>query len=403
LIVPSTIAFPKPNLSHNSELPFIRRNSNNRIQIHKSPAFLIGSEINPIESHVQDRYFLNDRVFSDNVSADDLRAVYAYLFDTLHMDPSHHPILITQPIMTHRNLKNILFEIIFETFDAPAAYVEKSPLLSAYFYGSLNGLVVDIGNSSAQIVPIYEGCILEHASKRLRHLGGSRLTQEVGKWLQYPTYTSVLARTIENNFRGYYADRGKNFFVRLPQAVQTVGISESHRNLPYYNTFISRDIKERLSVCLLDFKTLATDADFQNTTQFSALDGTNITMSSKLMGSLMGEAMFDPQLIFQDADDSICSLQGGIYQVIKDCPIDSRNTLLENIYLSGGATMVPGFQKRLHKEMVNLIPRQQKIINVKADEFREHAVWKGGNTLSLNDQFQDMWLLKEEYLENGSW
>lgn len=183
--------------------------------------------------------------------------------------------------------------------------------------------------------------------------------------------------------------------------MKTVGISEANCKLPYYSTFIARDIKDRLSSCLLDFPSLVTDTSLQVTTQFSTLDNKNIAVSPAMLRPLIGEATFNPQLIFQDMDDSIVSIQEAIVQVINNCAIDTRKTLLSNIFLSGGATMVPGFHKRLQKELMNLMSSQQKSIDVRADPYRKHAAWIGGNTLSLCDPFQDMWHLKEEYDEWG--
>lgn len=62
------------------------------------------------------------------------------------------------------------------------------------------------------------------------------------------------------------------------------------------------------------------------------------------------------------------------------------------------------FQKigdRMTKEITALAPSTMKI-NVVAPPERKHGVWIGGSILSALPSFQQMWVTKQEYAENGA-
>jgi len=82
------------------------------------------------------------------------------------------------------------------------------------------------------------------------------------------------------------------------------------------------------------------------------------------------------------------------------CDVDIRKDLYSNIVLSGGTTMFPGIADRMTKEITSLAPSSMKI-KVVAPAERKFSVWIGGSILSSLSTFQQMWINKAEYLENG--
>ncbi len=46
---------------------------------------------------------------------------------------------------------------MFETFNAPAFYVQIQAVLSLYASGRTTGIVMDSGDGVSHVVPIYEG------------------------------------------------------------------------------------------------------------------------------------------------------------------------------------------------------------------------------------------------------
>lgn len=63
--------------------------------------------------------------------------------------------------------------------------------------------------------------------------------------------------------------------------------------------------------------------------------------------------------------------------------------------------MYPHINERLHNEITALAPASAKV-RITAPEERKYSVWIGGSILASLSTFQDMWVTKKEYEENGA-
>jgi actin-related protein len=95
---------------------------------------------------------------------------------------------------------------------------------------------------------------------------------------------------------------------------------------------------------------------------------------------------------------------GGIHEKtfasIMKCDIDVRREMYANVILSGGTTMFPGIGERMTKELTALAPATMKV-KVVAPPERKYSVWIGGSVVSSLSTFQQMWITKGEYDEQG--
>jgi actin beta/gamma 1 len=287
---------------------------------------------------------------------DAMEKIWHYTFhNDLRVNPSDHPVLLTEPPMNPDSNRQKMAEIMFNTFNVPAMYVSMQAVLSLYASGRTTGLVIDAGDGVIHIVPIYEGFAISHAIRRI----------------------DIAGRDITGHLQKLLMGRGYKF------------ISSAEKE-------IVRDIKERLCyVALEPEKEMKLAEKHQGMEkQYILPDGNTITIGPERF--MAPEAFFNPSLIGREETP----LDDAIFESVNTCDIDLRKELYQNIVLSGGSTMFPGLKERLHKELTELVPENVEIRIVAPPE-RRYSVWIGGSILSSLKTFQRLWVSKKEFEDQG--
>src|SRR5687767_766697 len=104
--------------------------------------------------------------------------------------------LLTEVAINPKANREKMEQIMFETFNTPATYISKQPLLSLYASGRTTGVVLDAGHGVTHATPIYEGYPLPHAIRRL-DIGGQDLTWFLVKLLSSKGYNLASSAEVE--------------------------------------------------------------------------------------------------------------------------------------------------------------------------------------------------------------
>ena len=119
------------------------------------------------------------------------------------------------------------------------------------------------------------------------------------------------------------------------------------------------------------------------------------------------EGVFDAKMALTDADNPPPDQKQTIVEIVKqslnNVDTDIKPHLLSNIVVTGGSSLVHGFNDRLLAELQAVYPSTRIRIHSPGNLVeRKYGCWIGGSILASLGTFHQLWISRKEYEEFGA-
>lgn len=330
--------------------------------------------------------------------------------DMLHVNSTEHPLLCTEPAWNSPENREKLMELAFEKFQAPAFYVAKDAVMTAFSVGRATALVLDSGGCTTSAVPVYDGYVLK---KGILHqsIGGDILTQQIRDHIKKELKLDVTPLYKIASKKPVPAGAAPQLQLRKrPNTTQSFDDYQISRVIHEYKESVSQVSEFTYDENLLSQRPQK---------PFEFPDGYNNSFGAERYR--VPEIMFNPRHIrlppIEPGKESqkIPSLgvspiqiqhSVGVTQLvfnsISACDMDLRPLLFNNVIVTGGNTLFPGFTERLSNDLPVLVPGSKVKVHAAGNQVeRKSSSWLGGSILASLGTFNQLWISKKEYEEIG--
>ncbi|BGP16247.1 hypothetical protein JCM10213_007688 [Rhodosporidiobolus nylandii] len=382
------------------------------------PTFIHGNNIHLYRPHATVHTFVQDGIVTDWDAAG--RAVEHALTDRMRLKTlEEFPLLATEASWNTKENKEKMCEMAFEKWSAPAYYAVDKAVMSAFAAGKGSALIVDIGEELATVTPIYDGFVLRKAVQK-QPTGGALISELLLNSLSQnqppipvtPHYLVKTKESVEPNQPSKAVLRDE----RIPNPSDP-----SHPTTPSYHRLQEQRLLHELKESVCEVLAPAWDdaaAQGKPTRPFEFPDGYNTYIGLQRLA--VPEVLFNPQR-FLPAEiaarplppsastipshpySALQSITNLIRSSLVQIDPDLQATLLSNVVVVGGTTLITGFVDRLQNELQAFAPGMKVKIHAPGTSAeRCHSSWLGGSILASLGTFHQLWIGKDEYQEIGA-
>lgn len=251
-----------------------------------------------------------------------------------------------------------MFEELRDKVEVESLNIMSSAVLSLFASGRTNGIVIESGAGYTAAVPVFEGFALPHAIKMI-NISGMDVTQN------------------------------------LIDSLTAQGIDLDMSSFDYV-----REMKEQMCSVALDYDRAIHGPDplDEETRSYELPDEKGIIQVDHRTRFTATELLFNPD---------IAGLRGpGIPQIafesIEKCDQDLQITLYNNIVVTGGTSLLPGFKERFEQDLYDLAGDAARTdIKIDIDLPRKYSAWVGGSMISSLSTFDNMTIKYNDYSDSA--
>ncbi|KAK4531272.1 hypothetical protein CCYA_CCYA07G2129 [Cyanidiococcus yangmingshanensis] len=268
------------------------------------------------------------------------------------------PVLFVDSGESTKPARELLTQVAFEGLGVPAMYLAAPAVLSLYAMNRTTGLSIDMGHTGIRIAPVYEGFQFSYASTALP-LGGQDMEAQ------------LRALVIETH-------------------IGDAGTSRALESLDW------RLVKEAVAQ-VRPKPSKATEPTEYLSKSYTVAEGREIVITPEQYFGCT-DILFAPETF--RARKTKANLMERVHLAFMQCEPDIRRELVGNILLYGGGAALPGLSERLCSELFDMLPSSMHP-NVSVAKDPSIVCWRGGSILASLTMFQQLWVTKQEYNENG--
>ncbi|KAL3425337.1 Actin-related protein 4 [Phlyctema vagabunda] len=320
-----------------------------------------------------------------------------------------HPLLMTETAWSTTKAREKSIEIAMENWGCPAFWLARNSVLAAFGAGKATALVIDVGAANVSVISIHDGLILKKSiqksplagnwlSSQLRSLFGSAEPK-----VELIPHFMIKAKTPVD--AGAPAQATLRDF-KIPPTASFRALEEDRVLTEFKESVVQVwPGPGRLSSGTATGTTNEDYAKNQPGRVFEMPDGANQMWGSDRFR--VAEGMWDEKAALPVAGEAAPTKAQTIPEMVRaslaGVDMDLRPTLLQNIVVTGGTSLVSGFTDRLNSELTTLYPGARiKIQAAGLTSERRFGSWIGGSILGSLGTFHQMWISKKEYEEFGA-
>lgn len=303
--------------------------------------------------------------------------VYKLYFRHALVSPKDRDVIIVESLLAPTLFRDTVGKVFFVHYEVASLLYLPSHLIVLAGLGLRTALVVDVGYSESQIIPVYEGVPILNA------------------WQAQPIGSHAVEQRLRKNLIEAYQE------IKNAGGDASRVLKPTDLDLDTLTDSVIEDIKVRTCfVTTYDRGRAMADGIRPPQPPFA-----DYRLGGYSVLRIPGEVREATYEVIFERDNDQSSLPNLILDAILSCSIDTRRELAENIIVVGGTGMATGFKSRLLNELKHLakdpIYKSRLFINT----FKMHiplvkeniASWLGGSIFGATDMLPLRALTKEKY------